>query len=96
MFGDKKMTKLEWLEYYPKMIKGNKLAVLKVMLDLSENLNKDSNSLGKRLGLKEAKDFVDAHASGSKQDAELIWKFCKGKLKDERDELEKYRKDWRI
>lgn len=90
MFGDK-LSKKEWLEYYPKMIKGNKLAVLKVMLDLSENLTNVSNGLGKRLGLKEAKDFLDNHVSGSKEDAELIWKFCKGKLKDERDKLEKKR-----
>lgn len=35
----------------------------------------------KRLGLKECKNFLDEHMSDTLENAELIWKFCKGKLK---------------
>lgn len=86
MFAEEKMTKKEWLKFYPEQIKENrKLSILKVMLDISESkTNFISFGNYKKLTLMAGKNFLDEHSSGSKEDAELIWRFCKGKLKNEK------------
>ena len=53
----------------------NKLALVKLVKDTSRNPKN-----GISIGLKEAKDFVDEHFVATEENAELLWKFAKGKL----------------
>jgi len=75
---EKKLSKDEFIIFFIENIrKDNKLTVLKGMVELSRN----PKDYYKNIGLKEGKDFLDEHMSDTEENAEIVWKFCKGKLK---------------
>lgn len=74
---EKKMYKTDFIETAIMEIqRGNKLALVKLVKDTSRNSINDLS-----IGLKECKEFVDEHYVATEENAELLWKFAKGKLK---------------
>jgi len=55
---------------------GQKIKVVKLLLETSRNKKN-----GNFISLRKCKDFMDEHFVATEENAELMWKFAKGKLK---------------
>lgn len=71
------MKKLEFIKQAMQSItNGSKLQLVKLVYDISKDAE-----IEPRIGLKEAKDFVDEHYfPNTRANAEKIWNFSKGKI----------------